>query len=51
MSYAYARAVSLLAAPIGSPSTFESERFVLQPGQHAYWTIENSLPRSSLMIR
>jgi hypothetical protein len=51
MSYAYARAVSLIAAPIGSPSSFESERFVLQPGQHAYWTIENSLSRSSLMIR
>jgi hypothetical protein len=51
MSYAYARAISLVAAPIGSPSSFESERFVLQPGQHAYWTVENTLARSSLMIR
>jgi uncharacterized protein YceK len=50
-SYAFANAVSLVAAPIGSPSQFESERFRVLSGQRVYWSIESSLARSSLVVR
>jgi hypothetical protein len=50
-TYAYAAPISLIAAPIGNPSSFESERFIVQSGQSVFWTVENSLQRSSLMIR
>jgi hypothetical protein len=50
-NYAFANRVSLLVAPIGSRSQFESERFKVHPGQRVFWTIESGLVRSSLMIR
>jgi hypothetical protein len=51
LSYAFANSVSLVAAPIGSRSQFESERFRVLSGQRVYWSIETSLARSSLVVR
>lgn len=50
-SYAFANRVSLLVTAIGSPVRFESERFSVHAGQRVVWTIENTLTRSSLLIR
>ena len=50
-SYAAADRVSLLVTPIGSPLRFESERFSVLSGQRVFWTVENALNRSSLLIR
>ena len=50
-SYVFADRVSLLAAPIGSPARFQSERFKAYPGQRVILTIESTLSRSSLMVR
>lgn len=50
-SYAAADRVSLLVTPIGSQQRFESERFSVLSGQRVFWTVENALNRSSLLIR
>jgi hypothetical protein len=50
-SYAVVDRVSLLVAPIGSSQRFESERFSVLSGQRVFWTIENTLNRSSLLVR
>jgi hypothetical protein len=42
--------LQLMAHPIGDPTVFRSERFVVMPGQQVTWTLENSLVRSSLAI-
>jgi|SRR4051812_33467703 hypothetical protein len=50
-SFAFANSVSLVAAPVGSPSQFESEHFRVLVGQRVYWSIESNLSRSSLVVR
>jgi hypothetical protein len=42
--------LQLLAHPIGDPTVYRSERFVVLPGQQITWTLENSLVRSSLAV-
>ncbi|MBI4544809.1 MAG: hypothetical protein HY703_06425 [Gemmatimonadetes bacterium] len=43
--------IALLADPIGSSATFQTEPILLAPGQHIVWLIENSIQLSSLFVR